>query len=721
MDIKKCILLVEDEALIAEAESATLQRHGYDVITVSDGESAIECCKEEIQIDMILMDIDLGDGMDGPEAAVMILQDHDIPLVFLSSHIEKEVVDKTREITNYGYILKSAGETVLTASIDMAFKLYEAHLRLRESESRYRLLADNSRDVIWTMDISGEFTYVSPSVFHLSGWTPEEAYQMTYEDYILPQYVSMFKAELIHELSLPPEKRSKTKYLNFKQYKKDGTIINVESNLAWIFDKDGNPIGIQGSNRDISYRSWMEEALRDSNAKYQVIIENLDIIIYVLNRDGVAMYISPNVKKFGYSEDDILGHSMMEFIHPDDHALVLDSLRRVLDKGEEFPLELRMVRKNGDLVWVFEIGNILRDENNNFAQLVGCMLDITQHKQAEVALRESERRYRLLADNSTDVIWTMDLNGHFTYISPSVEKMTGWTQEESIGMELDDYVLPEYVDFIRKEIANELSKPAAERTPSKMIEIQQYAKDGSILFDEITVTWIYDEKGKITGLQGSNRYINDRKRIEENLHRALKEKETLLHELQYRVKNSMSIINGLVSLETDLLRDPHAQEALKNIRNRIQSMAALYDLLFQSNEIREIRLDRYIDKMGRMLLDTYTGEKRRFVIESRLDELRIDTKRAISIGLILNELLMNAVKHGRDKTGESTIRLDLKNEEEKAVIEVANKDSVFPKDFNPETSQGMGLKIVSMLTAQLKGSLEFQNSGNALFRIIFPL
>lgn len=124
--IGKTILLVEDEALIALAERTTLERHGYRVVTASTGEQAVDVALTTPKIDLVLMDINLGPGIDGTVAAEQILEERNLPLVFLSSHTDPEVVDKTERITSYGYIVKNSGETVLTASIRMAFRLFES-------------------------------------------------------------------------------------------------------------------------------------------------------------------------------------------------------------------------------------------------------------------------------------------------------------------------------------------------------------------------------------------------------------------------------------------------------------------------------------------------------------------------------------------------------------------------------------------------------------------
>ena len=160
MSDKKTILLVEDEALIAIAQKKTLEKHGYGVIITHSGEKAIEKVRATPGIDLILMDINLGkDKMDGTECAEIILKENDVPVLFLSSYTQSDIVEKTEKITSYGYVVKDSGETVLNASIKMAFKLHGAHRELKEgeealkeSEEKFRLLFERSVDPVLLID-----------------------------------------------------------------------------------------------------------------------------------------------------------------------------------------------------------------------------------------------------------------------------------------------------------------------------------------------------------------------------------------------------------------------------------------------------------------------------------------------------------------------------------------------------------------------------------------
>ena len=152
----KTILLVEDEALIAMMEMRMLEDHGYAVITAHSGEEAVDTVRKTPGIDLILMDIDLGRGMDGTEAAEIILKEKDIPVVFLSSHTEREVVEKTEGITSYGYVVKNSGETVLLASIKMAFRLYKANLKIQVSNRDIAAANEELESALEEMEAANE-------------------------------------------------------------------------------------------------------------------------------------------------------------------------------------------------------------------------------------------------------------------------------------------------------------------------------------------------------------------------------------------------------------------------------------------------------------------------------------------------------------------------------------------------------------------------------------
>jgi PAS domain S-box-containing protein len=150
--VGKKLLLVEDEAIQAMDEKIQLEKYGYSVVIANTGERAVEIVRSDPEIDLVLMDIDLGRGIDGTEAALLILADYELPVVFLSSHTDPEIVGKSEKITSYGYVVKNSSITVLDASIKMAFKLFESNSRVKEAKKHLEAIIESTQDLIWSVD-----------------------------------------------------------------------------------------------------------------------------------------------------------------------------------------------------------------------------------------------------------------------------------------------------------------------------------------------------------------------------------------------------------------------------------------------------------------------------------------------------------------------------------------------------------------------------------------
>ena len=239
---------------------------GYNVITAESGETAIDIvCSKRERVDLILMDIDLGSGMDGTETAQEILKEHNVPVLFLSSHTEKEIVEKTEKITSYGYVVKNTGITVLYASIKMAFKLFEAKIKekekneaLRESEARFDRLAEQSRTITWEVDTNGLFTYVNHVAEQIIGYRPDELIGKKHYYDICPEEG---REALKTGMMAAFERREGFSGLENAIQTKEGRVVWVSANGFPVFYADGTIRGYCGSDTDITERKIVEREL----------------------------------------------------------------------------------------------------------------------------------------------------------------------------------------------------------------------------------------------------------------------------------------------------------------------------------------------------------------------------------------------------------------------------------------------------------------------------
>ena len=368
----KSILLVEDMAIIAMAEANTLKKNGFNVKVAYNGNEAIKIASENPNLDLILMDIDLGKGMDGTEAAQIILKTHDIPIVFLSNHTEKEIVEKTEKITSYGYVVKNSGETVLIASIKMAFKLFDAHrLRLEsenkllESDHKFHTLEKQIDDVIWTMDMNFRFTYISPSVEKMHGYTVDEMMKLNLQDYLTEESAQKAIDVLGEEISayLKDKIEKNIVTIEIDQRKKDGTVFPTEIRARFLLDEHGLPSGIIGVSRDISKRYLAEKALRDSEKTLNLALEGAQIGLWDQNfKTGKVLRSDLWATMLGYQPEEL--DSSIDFwkshIHPDDlPATLVEAAKHEQGLTEFFKVQHRLKCKNGNYKWILNWGCLL--------------------------------------------------------------------------------------------------------------------------------------------------------------------------------------------------------------------------------------------------------------------------------------------------------------------------------------------------------------------------
>jgi PAS domain S-box-containing protein len=281
---KKVILLVEDEAIIAMTESMELKNYGYDVIHVLNGHQAIEAINNTSnEIDLILMDINLGSNLDGTEIAKIILKEHDIPLLFLSSHTERNIVNKTNDITFYGYVVKDSGIIVLDASIKMAFRLHEANQNLKNQkiklenkkqdlqvfEKRYRRLFESAKDGIIILDAdNGMIVDVNPFLINLLGYSKENFLTKHIWDVGTKENIDLSK-----QLFLELQENGYVRYEDLPLEASDRKLIHVEF-VCNVYLVDGDKV-IQCNIRDITERIKHEKIFNDDMNKKEALIKEM--------------------------------------------------------------------------------------------------------------------------------------------------------------------------------------------------------------------------------------------------------------------------------------------------------------------------------------------------------------------------------------------------------------------------------------------------------------
>jgi PAS domain S-box-containing protein len=274
MPQSKKILLVEDEGLIAMAEAHSIGSFGYEVSVAGSGEGAIQSAREDAAIGLVLMDIDLGQGIDGTEAARGILAERNLPIVFLTSHSEREMVEKVRGITRFGYIIKNSGDFVLQSSIEMAFELFDSFEETRKKDEallqeQYLLhaLLENIPDYIYFKDRESRFIRASGALARSFGVSdPVSLIGKTDFDFFTEEHARQAYEDEQAILSSGQALRKEEKETRRDQ--PDAWVLTVKLPLL---DKRGGIVGTFGISRDIAEHKLAEERIEFMDRLYATL------------------------------------------------------------------------------------------------------------------------------------------------------------------------------------------------------------------------------------------------------------------------------------------------------------------------------------------------------------------------------------------------------------------------------------------------------------------
>ncbi len=398
---RKTILLVEDEAAIATDEAKALKRYGFKIIIVQTGEKAIEAIQTYPEIDLVLMGIDLGSEMDGIRAAEIILQQREIPLIFLSSHTEREVLEKIEGLTSYGYVVKNSGETVLIASIKMAFRLFEARLKewqneaaLRNNEEKLKLAQSIAKLGEWSWNIASDRAEWSDQTYKIFQAPRKEGSYQLVKSFVHPDDLDLWQKTIQQAI-----KKKEPFSIDFRVIRSDGETIWVHDETRTVFNEQGELVGYKGTVQDITERKRAEESLRKTQQQLQLIFNAVPAIIWQKDREGKYVAVNKALcHASGLSEEDILGKTDHELLP----AVIADKFvrddRRILSSGTpESGIEEPYQKASGEYGWIRTDKMVYYDEDGNVAGTIGFALDITERKQAEEELKKSKDRLRALS------------------------------------------------------------------------------------------------------------------------------------------------------------------------------------------------------------------------------------------------------------------------------------------------------------------------------------
>lgn len=524
-------------------------------------------------------------------------------------------------------------------------------------------------------------------------------------------------------------------------------FISGNSDMATIENaKAGNPYGYifkPFDEREISpileialYRHSQETKLKILNQspitsyiqddiQYSNLAE-LSSDCIVIYSEGVIVFANSAAAKVlrATSSQELIGKGILSFVHSDYHEIEkvrADKTSADNVSADNMPAmigEEKFIRLDGSEFFVEIRTSVVNYGGKRGVQVI--FKDITKQKSHEEILRKSETLFRQVWENSRDGKRLVNKDGIILLANPAYCQMVGKPSHEVIGQI--------YSSVYAKEQQSGLLATFRQRIGTNSI-VTHYEKklrlwNGKELWLELSNSYVDADGENGPFLLSIVRDISERKIVEEQIRSSLMEKEALLKELHHRVKNNMQIVSSLLHLQAQNIPDETTAAHLRESQNRVKSMALVHEQLYQSNNLSEVNINTYIRQLTSRLLRSISGGKQNISIciepENNTILMNIDT--AIPIGLILNELITNALKYAfiGKENGEICIVID-KNADNVYKMEVRDDGIGIPPEVDITKTETLGLQLVQSLAAQLGGISECASTPlGTTFTITFP-
>ncbi len=455
-----------------------------------------------------------------------------------------------------------------------------ANQKLMLSEERYHQSFENVMDVIYTIDTNLNIVSLSPSLERILGYKPQNFIGRPVADLkniLIPESFEQAVADISLVL-----KGDTIQAMMYRFIAKDGTIKYGEVSGSPIIH-DGKIIGTISVARDITDRKRVEEKLRESEKKYRELFDFLPIPVYEMDFEGNMTAANRAVyETFGGTEEDLKkGVSVWQLSSPEDIDKSMKNIERLL-KGEIIGgTEYTLTRLDGSVFPAIAISRLIYSDGKPVG-IRGAIVDITDRKQAEEALRESETKYRGILEHMDDAYYELDLKGDLVFFNEAMISKTGYSREELMGMNYRQYISPKACKYVSK-VFSEIYKTGQ---PNKLFDYGVIMKGGQTRNYESWAYGLFDKDNQTVGFRGMARDITKRKQVEENL------KETLDH-LRNAVGTTIQVMVSAVEI-----RDPYTAGHQRRVADLARSIAT--EMGVPREKIEGIRMAGSIHDIGKL-------------------------------------------------------------------------------------------------------------------------
>jgi len=593
--------------------------------------------------------------------------------------------------------------------------------RLRESELLYQSLVEHLPLYITRKDTQGRFTFGNRRLLSALGQTSEQLLGKTDYDFLPPEAAA--KLDLNAQLVLSSgESLESIEEIPHR----DGTTGYHQMTTIPLRDAEGKLSGVQGFSLDVSERYRMERALRDSEERLKLVIEGSNDGFWDWNVATGEVHFSPRwVEMLGYRVGEIepCYQSWERLVHPEDLPQVLATLNAHIEGALPlYEVEKRMLTKAGGWKWILARGKVTqRDAAGRPLRATGTHTDISARKQAEQEqarlIRERDallHRLELVLDRMPIACVIADFDFKITHFNPAAERTFGFSVDDVRGKQPKEMIFPPSEWPVMSEF---MQRMALGELDAKNV-LRNLTKDGRIILCEWHNTPLLDESGSMIGYLGMAIEITERVRAQDSLRNSLEEKELLLKEVHHRVKNNMQVISSLLNLQSNCTNDTQVRTLFADSQHRINSMALIHEKLYQSRDLARIDFGQYLRELVENLGAVHEETAREVSVQVKADDLQLGIDTAIPCGLIVNELVSNAFKHGFPTGGRGSVFVNMRRDGDMLRLSVRDTGRGLPEQVNFNHANSLGMKLVFTLVRQLRGQIDWESNGGTTFNLL---
>lgn len=399
---------------------------------------------------------------------------------------------------------------------------------LRLLNERYTMLTEHAADVLWTMELDGRFSYVSPTGKDLRGYNVDELMAQPISETIVPEDYDTVMGVLAERLKIEAQGIHEpfTERFDVRQYAREGGLVWTEVIVSPLRDEKQELVAILGVTRNIDARKRVEEALRESEQRYRMLVENMADVVLGLDLSLKPYFVSPSAERiFGYTVEETMELGPQGILTPESLQLIQETTGSFLNQGEDSQrpavrAQVTVRHKNGTQIPCEGYGRFLRDNDDQPYGVIVLVQDITERKAMEAALSASEKRFRAIIESSQDILYRQYVSdGRLEYVSPSMFTILGYTPDELINMSPEEQRIlfhsdenPVFNLYKKNEILHGADSPNFFEREARML-----TRSGELRWVHGTYRLTLDEQGRPDFLVGTLKDITKRKTVEEEL------------------------------------------------------------------------------------------------------------------------------------------------------------------------------------------------------------